>query len=166
MLYSAAGRLEEAALAFREALAMDQGLASAHAFGGYNAALLGEAWDTAQAIERAMRLDRTDRGRSIFFFFGGFAELLLGRAHEAIVLLQKSLERNPTHGSAQLFLVAALSLTGKHCEAASMAGSFRQQYLESPANAFEEFWLSRSASPVYRAQVYPLFDSILRVAAV
>jgi len=166
MLYSAAGRLEEAALAFREALAMDQGLASAHAFGGYNAALLGEAWDTAQAIERAMRLDRTDRGRSIFFFFGGFAELLLGRAHEAIVLLQKSLERNPTHGSAQLFLVAALSLTGQHCEAASMADSFRQQYLESPANAFEEFWLSRSASPVYRAQVYPLFDSILRVAAV
>jgi TolB-like protein/tetratricopeptide (TPR) repeat protein len=166
MLYSAAGRLEEAALAFREALAMDQGLASAHAFGGYNAALLGEAWNTAQAIERAMRLDRTDRGRSIFFFFGGFAELLLGRAHEAIVLLQKSLERNPTHGSAQLFLVAALSLTGQHCEAASMADSFRQQYLESPANAFEEFWLSRSASPVYRAQVYPLFDSILRVAAV
>jgi TolB-like protein/Tfp pilus assembly protein PilF len=165
MLLSAAGRLKEAASAFRQALAMDQGLASAHAFGGYNAALLGEAWETAQAIERAMRLDRTDRRRSIFFFFGGFAELLLGRAHEAIVLLQKSQERNPTHGSAQLFLVAALSLTGQQSKAASMADSFRQQYLESPANAFEQFWLSRSASPAYRAQVYPLFESIRGLGA-
>jgi len=164
MLLSAAGRLKEAASAFRQALAMDRGLASAHAFGGYNAALLGEAWETAQAIERAMHLDRTDRRRSIFFF-GGFAELLLGRAHEAIVLLQKSLERNPTHGSAQLFLVAALSLTGQHCEAASMADSFRQQYVESPANAFEQFWLSRSASPVYRAQVYRLFENIRVLSA-
>jgi tetratricopeptide (TPR) repeat protein len=165
MLYSAAGRLEEAALAFREALAMDQGLASAHAFGGYNAALLGEAWDTAQAIERAMRLDQTDRGRSIFFFFGGFAELLLGRAHEAIVLLQKSLERNPTHGSAELLLVAALSLTGRHSEAVSIADSFRDQYVESPASAFEQFWLSRSTSPIYRSQVYPLFESIRALGA-
>jgi len=160
MLYSAAGQLEEAASAFRQALAMDHRLASAHAFGGYNAALLGVAWDTAQAIERAMHLDRTDRGRSIFFFFSGFAELLLGRAHEAIVPLQKSLERNPTHGSAQLFLAAALSLIGQHCEAASMADSFHQKYLEAPASAFEQFWLSRSASRAYRAQVYPLFESI------
>jgi TolB-like protein len=165
MLYSAAGQLNEAAWAFRQALAIDQRLASAHGFGGYNAALLGEAWETAQAIERAMQLDRTDRRRSIFFFFGGFAELLLGRSDEAIVLFEKSLERNPTHGSAQLFLVAALSLTGRHREAASMADSFRQQYRKSPAYAFEQFWLSRSASPGYRAQVYPLFDSILRVAA-
>ena len=165
MLYSAAGRLNEAASAFRQALAMDHGLASAHAFGGYNAALLGEAWDTAPAIERAMHLDRTDRGHSIFFVFGGFAELLLGRAHEAIVFLQKSLERNPTHGSAELLLVAALSLTGRHCEAASMADAFRQQYLQTPANAFEQFWLSRSASPAYRAQVYPLFESIRVLSA-
>jgi tetratricopeptide (TPR) repeat protein len=165
MLYSAAGQLKEAASAFRQALALNQGLASAHAFGGYNAALLGEAWETAQAIERAMHRDRTDRRRSIFFFFGGFAELLLGRAHEAIVLLQKSLELNPTHGSAQLFLVAALSLTGQHCEAASMAETFRQQYLQSPANAFEQFWLSRSASPIYRAQVFPLFEKIQALSA-
>ena len=89
----------------------------------------------------------------------------VGRAHEAIVLLQKSLERNPTHGSAQLFLLAALSLTGRHCEAASMADSFRQQYLEAPASAFEQFWLSRSASPVYRAQVYRLFDTIRALSA-
>jgi len=68
MLYSAAGQLKEAASAFHQALAMDQRIASAHAFGGYNAALLGEAWETAQAIERAMHLDRTDRRRSIFSF--------------------------------------------------------------------------------------------------
>jgi TolB-like protein/tetratricopeptide (TPR) repeat protein len=165
MLYSAGGRLKEAASAFHQASAMDQRLASAHAFGGYNAALLGEAWETAQAIERAVHLDRTDRGHSIFFFFGGFAELLLGRAHEAIVLLQKSLERNPTHGSAELLLVAALSLTGRHSEAVSMADSFREQYLESPASAFEQFWLSRSASPIYHAQVYPLFESVRALGA-
>jgi len=133
---------------------MDQGLASAHALEATTPPCLAKPGHGAG--DRARYAPRSDRsGRSIFFFFGGFAELLLGRAHEAIVLLQKSLERNPTHGSAQLFLVAALSLTGQHCEAASMADSFRQQYLESPANAFEEFWLSRSASPVYRAQVYP-----------
>jgi hypothetical protein len=81
------------------------------------------------------------------------------------VLLQKSLERNPTHGSAQLFLVAALSLTGQHCEAASIADPFREQYLESPADAFEQLWLSRSGFPAYRAQVCQLFESIVRVAA-
>jgi hypothetical protein len=107
-----------------------------------------------------MRLNRTDRRESLCFFFRGFAELLLGRTHEAVALLQKALERNPTYGSAQLFLMVALSLTGRHRGAALIAESFRQQYLESPANAFERLWLSRSASPVYRAQVYPLFECI------
>ena len=41
-----------------------------------------------------------------------------------------------------------------------MAESFRQQYAASPIDAFEQLWLSRSASPVYRAQVYPLFEAI------
>jgi tetratricopeptide (TPR) repeat protein len=160
MLYSAAGRLQEAAHAFVQALAMDDGEAGAHGFGGYNAALLGRAWETLPAVERAMHLDRTDRRQSIFFFYGGFAELLLGRTEAAIALLCQSLKRNPSYGSAQLFLTAALSLTGRHSEAAWMAESFRQQYSESPANAFEQLWLSRSASPVYRAQVYPLFEAL------
>jgi hypothetical protein len=56
--------------------------------------------------------------------------------------------------------MAALSLTGRHNEAVSMAESFRQQYRESPASAFEQLWLSRSVSPVYRAQIYPLFENI------
>jgi tetratricopeptide (TPR) repeat protein len=160
MLYSAAGRLQEAAHAFERALAMDQGFGPTHGFAGYNAALLGRASETLPAIERAMRLDPTDRRHSIWFFFGGFAELLLGRTEGAIALLQKSLERNPSYGSAQLFLMAALSLTGRHSEAASMAESFRRQYPDFPAHAVEQLWLSRSPSPVYRAQVYPLFERI------
>jgi tetratricopeptide (TPR) repeat protein len=166
MLYSAAGQLEDAASAFRQALAMDEGYAIAHGFGGYNAALLGRAWETMRAVERAMHLDRTDRRQSMFFFYGGFAELLLGRTEAAIELLRKSLERNPSYGGPQLFLMAALSLTGRHSEAAWMAESFRQQYSESPDIAFEQlFWLSRSASPVYRAQVYPLFENIRSLGA-
>jgi tetratricopeptide (TPR) repeat protein len=165
MLYSAAGQLEEAASAFRQALTMDAGLASAHAFGGYNTALLGRASETLQAVERAMHLNSTHSRYSTLFFFGGFAELLLGRTHEAIVLLQKSLERNPTYGSAQLFLMTALSLTGRHSEAVSMAKTFRQQYPVSPAQAFEQLWLSRSDSPVYRAQVYPLYEKIRGLCA-
>jgi len=73
MLHSAAGKLDEATLAFERALAMDQGLAIAHGFAAYNAAFLGSAGDTLPAIERAMRLDRADRRHSIWFFFGGFA---------------------------------------------------------------------------------------------
>jgi tetratricopeptide (TPR) repeat protein/TolB-like protein len=171
MLYSAAGQLEAAASAFRQALAMDEALPSAHAFGGYNAALLGRAWETSQAVERATHLNPTHASGghhlrdSILFFFGGFGQLLLGRRDEAVTLLQKSLEHNPTYGSAQLFLMAALSLTARHEEAALVAQSFRQQYLRSPAYAFEQFWLSRSASPVYRTQVYPLFDSIRGLGA-
>jgi len=160
MLYSAAGQLEEAASAIRQALAMDEGLASAHGFGGYNAALLGNAGETLPAIERAMHLDPTDRRHSIWLFFGGFAELLVGQTEAAIALLQKSLERNATYGSAQLFMMVALSLMGRHQGARLIAESFRQQYHESPANAFERLWLSRSASPVYRAQVFPLFEKI------
>ena len=165
MLYSAAGRLQEAAHAFVQALAMDDGEAGAHGIGGYNAALLGRAWETLRAMERAMHLDQTDRRHSIFLFYGGFAELLLGRTEAAIALLCQSLKRNPSYGSAQLFLMAALSLTGLHGEAAWMAESFRQQYSESPASAFEQLWLLRSDSPVYCAQVYPLFENIRALGA-
>ena len=160
MLYSAGRQLEHAAEAFEQALAIDEELASAHGFAGYNAALLGRACETLPAVERAMRLDLTQRRHGVWYLFGGFAELLLGRTEAAISLLRKSLDRNPSHGSAQLLLMAALSQTGGRREAASMAESFRRQYPAYPAHAFEQLWLSRSTSPVYRAQVYPLFESV------
>ncbi len=160
MLYSVAGQLDQAARAFEQALAMDQGLASALGWAGYNAALLGRAEETLLAIERAMSLDRTDRKHGIWFFFAGFAELLLGRADAAIELFHKSLERNPSYGCAQLFLMAALSLAGRPSEAARVAAAFREQYPEYPANAFEQLWLTRSAVTAYRAQVQPLFERI------
>src|SRR5262249_51830762 len=112
MLYSAAGQPQEAAQAFEQALALDERLATAHGFAGYNAAFLGRAWETQPAVERAMQLDLSDRRHSIWYFFGGFAELLLGRTEVAMTLLRKSLERNPSYGGAQIFLMAALSLTG------------------------------------------------------
>jgi adenylate cyclase len=160
MLYSAAGQLSEAADAFERALAMDRGLAVAHGFAGYNAALLGSASGTLPAIERAMRLDPTDRRHSIWFFFGGFAELLIGRTEPAIALLEKSLERNRSYGSAQLFLMAALSKIGRHNEAVAAAASFRQQYPDCPAGALAQLWLSRSASATYRAQILSVFETI------
>jgi len=163
MLCSGAGHLQEAARAFTQALAMTKGLAIAHGFGGYNAALLGRAWETLPAIERAVQLDPSDRRHSIWYFFGGFAELLLGHTEAAVSLLEKSLERNSTYGAAQLFLMAALSLAGRHSDAARIAESFRRHYPESPADAFERFWLSRSPAPVYRAQVYPLFERICAI---
>ena len=147
MLYSAAGQLDEAASAFQQALMMDEALAVAHAFGGYNAALLGRAWETLPSIERAMSLESTERRHSVWYFFAGFAELLLGQTHEAVRLLRKSLERNPTYGSAQLFLIAALSVIGPRNEAVILAQSFRQQYTVPPAIAFEQFWLSRGLLP-------------------
>jgi tetratricopeptide (TPR) repeat protein len=165
MLYSAAGELDEAVRAFDRALALDRGLAIAHGFAGYNAAFLGSASDTLPAIERAMRLNRADRRHSIWFFFGGFAELLVGRTEASIVLLQKSLERNRSYGSAQLFLMAALSLSGRPAEAAAAAASFRQQYPDCPADAFERLWLSRSGSATYRAQILPVFERIRELRA-
>ena len=160
MLHSAAGKVDEAALAFDRALAMDQGLAIAHGFAAYNTAFLGSAGNTLPAIERAMRLDRADRRHSIWFFFGGFAELLIGRTDASIALLQKSLERNRSYGSARMFLIAALSLSGQSREAAEAAALFRQQYPDGPAGACEQLWLSRSRSATYRAQILPVFDTI------
>jgi DNA-binding SARP family transcriptional activator/TolB-like protein len=165
MLYSAAGQLEPAARAFEQALAMDQGLGAAHGFSGYNAALLGRASETMPAVERAMSVDQTDRRHSIWFFFGGFAELLLGRTEQAIALLNKSLERNPSYGSAQLFLMAALSLMGRRSDAAETAASFRAQYPDYRTNTFEQLWMSRSGSSIYRAQIHPLFEKICSLGA-
>ena len=139
---------------------MDEGLAIAHGFAGYNAAFLGSADETLPRLERAMRLDPANRRHSIWFFFGGFAELLVGRTEASIALLQKSLERNPSYGSARLFLTAALSRSGRHDEAASAAASLRRQYPDCPASAFEQLWLSRSPSATYRAQIFPLFERI------
>jgi tetratricopeptide (TPR) repeat protein len=160
MLYSAAGQLEEAARAFTQALTVEQGLGVAHAFAGYNAAFLGRADETLPAIERAMRYDPTDRRHGIWLFFGGFAELLLRRPERAIGLLQQSLQRNPSHGSAQLFLTAALSLTGRRSEASAAAGKFRSQYPEYWNNVFEQLWVSRSSCAAYRAQIQPLLEQI------
>jgi len=160
MLYSAAGRLDDAARAFERALSLDRELAIAHGFAGYNAAFRGYAGDTLPAIERAMRLNRTDRRHSIWFFFGGFAELLVGRTEAAVALLEKSLERNRSYGSAQLFLMAALSLSGRRDEAAKVAASFQAQYPNCPAGAVEQLWFSRSASATYRAQILPVFGRI------
>jgi len=120
---------------------MDQGLAIAHGFAGYNAAFLGSAGAALPAMERAMRLDRTDRRHSIWLFFGGFAELLVGRTDASIALLEKSLERNPSYGCAQLFQMAALSLSGRRNEAAKAAAAFQGEYPDCPAGAFAQLWL-------------------------
>jgi TolB-like protein len=160
MLYSAAGQLKEAERAFQQALAMDKGLGIAHGFAGYNAAFLGRADETLPAIERAMRLDREDRRSSILYFFSGFAELLLGRTEGAVALLQKSLERNPSCGSAQLFLTAALSLIGRRSEAVEIAASFRSQNPDYQTSAFTQLWLSRSDSTTYNAQIHPMVECI------
>ena len=162
-IYSAAGQLAEAARAFKHALTADQGLGIAHGFAGYNAAFLGRANETIPGIERAMRFDQTEPRHGICLFFGGFGELLLGRTEAAIGLLQRSLERNPTYGSARLFLTAALSLAGRRNEAAMAAEKFRAQYPEYQANAFERLWVSRSGCHTYRAQMQPLFDEIRAV---
>lgn len=160
MLCSAAGKVEEAAGDFERALTRDPQLGIAHAFAGYNASFLGHAEETSQAVERAMRLDQTNRRHSIFLFFVGFSELLLGRTEAAIALLRKSLERNPSYGSAQLFLIAALSLIGRQREAVQTAASFREQYPGYRSSAIEQLWLSRSASSIYQAQLDPIFDRI------
>jgi tetratricopeptide (TPR) repeat protein len=159
-LYSAAGQLQEADNALLQAAAIDDALAIAHGYAGYNAALLGRPWETSRAVERAMRIDTTGRRHSIFLFYAGFAELLLGRTEAAIGLLRKSLERNPSCGSTQLSLMAALALIGQQSEALSMAETFRRQHPDNPAHAFRQLWLSRSTSPVYRRQMYPLFERI------
>jgi TolB-like protein len=166
MLFSAAGKLDDAAYAFEQALAMDHRLAIAHGFAAYNAAFLGSPSDTLPAIERAMRIDRADRRHSIWYFFGGFAELLIGRTEASIALLQESLERNNSYGSARLFQIAALSLSGRRADAVEAAGLFRQQYPACPTGAFEQLWLSRSASPTYRAQIFPVFETIRQLEAI
>ena len=117
--------------------------------------LRGIAWR-----ERAMRLDQTDRRHSIWFFFAGFAELLLGRTEAAIALLRKSLERNPSYGAAQLFLMVALSAVGRRVEAEETAATFRKQYPDYRTTTFEQLWLSRSGCSTYRAQIHPLFEKI------
>jgi DNA-binding SARP family transcriptional activator/TolB-like protein len=160
MLCSASGRLKEAARAFERALAADPGLAIAQGFAGYNLAFLGHAEATEPAIRRAMRLDRTDRRDSIWLFFAGFAELLRGHTNDAIRLLGDSLERNPRYGSAQLFLAAALAAAGRRGEAAGVAGAFRRQYPLYRLDTFEQQWLSRSTVPVYRSQMFPVFERI------
>ena len=160
MLYSAAGQLEEAGSAFERALATNSVQGTAHGFAGYNAAFLGRAEETVPANERAMSLDQSDRRHSIWLFFGGFAELLLGRTEASISLLRKSLERNPSYGSAQLFLAAALSTLGRGREATEAAAKFRGLYPQHRTRAFEQLWLSRSGSAAYRAQIQPAFEKI------
>ena len=163
MLYSAAGQLGEAAAAFEQALIMDQKLAIAHGFAGYNAALLGRAHETLPAIDRAMRLDPTKRRHSIWFFFGGFAELLVGRTDRSIALFRKSLEGNPSYGSALLFLMAALSSEHRDLEAAqscslvpaALSRLSRRQLRAAVAVSVGLGRISRSNRPLVRENSRP-----------
>jgi tetratricopeptide (TPR) repeat protein len=157
MLLSAAGRLEEAEQDEEQALSTDPELGVARAFLGYNAAFLGHPEQTWPAVERAMRLDQTDRRYSISFFFGGFAELLLGRPEAAIGFLHKSLERNPAYGSAQLLMIAALLQLGRDRDAARAATEFREQFPAARTSDFEQLWVARSTNPTYRARANPIF---------
>ncbi len=176
MLYSAARDVEQAAAAFRQALTLDpmahvpawDGYNMAHAYGwdGYNKTFLGHAEETLPAIERAIRLHNPSAGEfSTWSFFGGFAELLLGRTEAAIALLSRSLQHNPTHTNSQFFLMAALLAAGRRGEADLMQESLRRHYPGYSVQAFERLWLSRSVSPVYRAQVHPLFANIWALGA-
>jgi TolB-like protein len=175
MLYSAARDVEQAAAAFRQALTLDPkahahawdgyNMAHAHAWHGYNMAFLGHAEETLPAIERAMRLDPSKDRRCVWSFFGGFAELLLGRTEAAIALLNRALQNNPTHTNSQFFLMVALLATGRRGAADLMQESLRQHYPGYSVEAFERLFLSRSASPVYRAQVYRLFENIWALGA-
>lgn len=160
MLLSAAGRLEEAEQDEEQALSTDPELGVARAFLGYNAAFLGHPEQTLPAVERAMRLDQTDRRYSIFYFFGGFAELLLGRSEAAIGFLHKSLERNPAYGSAQLLTIAALLQLGRNRDAARATTEFREQFPAARTSDFEQLWVARSTNPVYRAQANPIFEKM------
>jgi TolB-like protein/Tfp pilus assembly protein PilF len=176
MLYSADRDAEQAAAAFRRALTLDPmahahawdgyNMAHAHGWHGYNMAFLGHAEETLPAIERAIRLHNPSEGeRGTWCFFGGFAELLLGRTEAAIALLTRALRHNPTHTNSQFFLMAALLATGRRGAADLMQESLRQHYPGYSVKAFERLWLSRSASPVYRAQVHPLFENIWTLGA-
>jgi len=175
MLSSAAGDVEQAAAAFRQALTLEPtahayawdeyNMAHAHAWHGYNMAFLGHAEETVPAIERAIRLDPTESRLCVWSFFGGFAELLLGRTEAAIALLNRALQHNPTHTNSQFFLMVALLATGRRGAADLMQESLRQHYPGYSAQAFERLFLTRSASPVYRAQVYRLFANIWTLGA-
>ncbi len=105
-----------------------------------------------------MRLDPTDRRHSLWFFFGGLAELLLGRVDAAVALLEKSLECDPSYGTAQLF-PAALCLLERPDAAARLAASFRGQYPDYPPTPSSSSGC-RSPSPTYCVQVQPLVDKI------
>jgi hypothetical protein len=142
-------------------------MADAYAWNGYNTAFLGHAEETLPAIERAARLDspRSPRSVCVWSFFGGFAELLLGRTEAAIALLTRALQDNPTHPNSQFFLMASLLATGRRGAADLMQESLRQHYPGYSVQAFERMWLSRSASPVYRAQVHRLFTNIWALGA-
>jgi hypothetical protein len=117
------------------------------------------------AIERAARLDSPGNPRSVWCFFGGFTELLLGRTEPAIALLTRALQDNPTHSNSQFFLMAALLATGRRGAANLMQESLRQHHPGYSVQAFERMWLSRSASPVYRAQVHRLFTNVWALGA-
>jgi DNA-binding SARP family transcriptional activator/TolB-like protein len=160
MLCSSAGELETASAAFDRAVQADCSLAIAHAFGGYNAAFLGRAEETLQAVERAIQIGGEDRRRSVWWFFAGFAELLLGRPWAAVSFLEKSLNGNPGYGTAQLFLAAAFRACGKRKEAESVMASFKANFAGYKQDAFTAQWLSRSRSSVYRAQISPLVEEL------
>jgi DNA-binding SARP family transcriptional activator/TolB-like protein len=158
MLCSSSGELEIAAHTLSRAVEVNDKLAIAHAFGGYNAAFLGHAERTLPSVEKAVRLGGEDRRQTVWWFFAGFGELLLGRPANSVCFLEKSLDRNPNYGTAQLFLAVALRQSCRTAEAARMMNSFKRNCPGYDRETFTAQWLSRSSSSSYRAQVAPVLE--------
>ena len=63
-------------------------------------------------------------------------------------------------------LIAALLAAGRRRAVGAIQDSLRRHYPHYSVKTFEQLWLARSASAVYRAQIFPLFGNIWSLGGV
>lgn len=123
----AAMRAPERALReFDLAIKFDGNLALAHGARGLIELFLGRAEAVEAHVSRALRLSPRDPGCATWHLMIGVADLYLGRLDQAVAWLRSSVELNPNCSLAQVALAVALSLTGRHKEAAEVCAVARR----------------------------------------
>ncbi|MEK0083931.1 BTAD domain-containing putative transcriptional regulator [Benzoatithermus flavus] len=111
------GRLQEAADAFRTAIALDRNYARAYLKLGTTLLALGHPEQAIPLAEHAIRLSPRDPNIGECFWLIGAAHLLTGRLAEAIAMLEKARSSSPRLWYIHLNLAAAYGLAQRLDEA-------------------------------------------------
>jgi tetratricopeptide (TPR) repeat protein len=162
-IYSAIGQPNVAKRYLNEGITIDPVHSSGHYFLHFNNIFIDPKSDRIliglnEAVELA-EAGGSQRRLAAALYFRGFANTLFSNYHEAIKDLKRSMANNPGYGSANLALIAAVSLARRK-ETYNVVRCFKERYPNFSTDVLDYMWVDRSSCTKYHRFVRPIVDIV------